>query len=74
MDLPFADLEVPDGSERLYPAPGPSTEGEQENAPDLTGRGHSVLLSARPGSRAIYAGLRSQAKLGGEPTTLSLGM
>jgi hypothetical protein len=29
--------------------------------------------SARPGSRASFAGLRSQAELGREPATLSLG-
>ncbi len=49
MDLSFADLEVRDGSERLYPAPGPSTEGEQENAPDLTSRGRSHYLEHETG-------------------------
>jgi hypothetical protein len=35
MDLSFADFEIRDGSERLYPAPSSSTAGERENAPDL---------------------------------------
>ncbi len=49
MDLSFADFEVRDGSERLYPAPGPSTEGEHENAPDLTRRGRSLYLERDTG-------------------------
>jgi hypothetical protein len=44
MDLSFADFEIRDGSERLYPAPSSSTAGERENAPDLTGRGRSHFL------------------------------
>ena len=39
VNLSFADFEVHDGSERLYPAPSSSTQAEHENAPDLTGRG-----------------------------------
>jgi hypothetical protein len=36
-------------SKRLDPAPGSSTEGEQENAPDLTGRGRSLDLEHETG-------------------------
>ncbi len=49
MDLSFADFEVRDGSERLYPAPSSSTEGESENASDLTSRGRSLYLEHETG-------------------------
>ena len=49
MDLSFADFEVRDGSKRLYAAPGLSTDGEHENAPDLTGRGRSLYLEHETG-------------------------
>ena len=49
MDLSFADFEVRDGSKRPYPAPGLSTEGEQENAPDLTDRGRLSFLEHETG-------------------------
>ncbi len=49
MDLSFADFEARDGSERLYPAPGSSTEGRHENAPDLTSRGRSLYLEHETG-------------------------
>jgi hypothetical protein len=49
MDLSFADFEVRDGSERLYPAPGSATEGGHENAPDLTGRGRLGFLEHETG-------------------------
>ena len=49
MDLSFADFEVRDGSERLYPAPSQSTEGDSENAPDLTCRGRSLYLEHETG-------------------------
>ena len=49
MDLSFADFEVRDGSERLYPAPGSSTEGRHENPPDLTSRGRSDFLEHETG-------------------------
>jgi hypothetical protein len=39
MDLSFADFEVRDGSERLYPAPSSTTQAEQKNAPDLLAEG-----------------------------------
>jgi len=58
MDLSFADFEVRDGSERLYPAPSSSADSERENAPDLTGRGRSAFL---------------ERETGFEPATLSLG-
>ena len=43
-DLSFADFEEIDGSERLYPAPASNLEDENQNAPDLTGRGRSGIL------------------------------
>ena len=49
MDLSFADFEVRDGSEQLYPAPSSSTEGGRENAPDPTGRGRSHYLEHETG-------------------------
>ncbi len=49
MDLSFADFEVRDGSERLYPAPSPDTEAEHENAPDLTSRGRLGFLEHETG-------------------------
>jgi hypothetical protein len=49
MDFSFADFEVRDDSERLYPAPSSSTEGEHENAPDLLGRGRSLYLEHETG-------------------------
>ncbi len=49
MDLSFADFEVRDGSERLYPAPSSSTDVEHENAPDLTDRGRSLDLEHETG-------------------------
>jgi hypothetical protein len=49
MVLSFADFEVRDGSERLYPAPSSSTEAECENAPGLTGRGRSLFLEHETG-------------------------
>ncbi len=55
MDRSFADFEVHDGSERLYPAPSSSTEGEQENAPDLAAEGVHIFWSTRPGSLAGFA-------------------
>jgi hypothetical protein len=73
VDLSFADLEVRDGSERLYPAPGLSTEAEHENALDPTGRGRSLDLEHETG---LAGGLRplcaSRAKLGREPATPTL--
>jgi len=49
MDLSFANFEIRDDSKRPYPVPGSSTEGEHENAPDLTDRGHSVFLEHETG-------------------------
>jgi hypothetical protein len=49
MDLSFADFEVRDGSEGLYPVPSSSTDDEHENAPDLTGRGRSLYLEHETG-------------------------
>jgi len=49
VDLSFADLEVRDGSKRISPAPGLSTEAEHENAPDLTSRGRSHYLEHETG-------------------------
>jgi hypothetical protein len=49
MDLSFADFEVRDGSERLYPAPSSSTDSKHENAPDLTGRGRLGFLEHETG-------------------------
>jgi hypothetical protein len=49
MDLSFADFEVRDGSERLYPTLSSSTKGERENASDLTGRGRSHFLEHKTG-------------------------
>ena len=49
MDLSFGDLEVRDGSKRISPAPGLSTEAEHENAPDLTSRGRSHYLEHETG-------------------------
>ena len=49
VNLSFADFEVRDGSERLYPTPGSTTVREDENAPDLTGRGRSVYLEHETG-------------------------
>ncbi len=41
-DLEFADFNTEkSGSKRLYPTPASDTSPETENAPDLTGRGHS---------------------------------
>ena len=40
-DLSFADF---GGSTRPYTAPTPEAATSNENAPDLSGRGHSVLL------------------------------
>ena len=37
------------GSKRLYPAPSSEESPETENAPDLTGRGHSEMLEREPG-------------------------
>ena len=54
MGLTFADFEIYDGSERLYPAPSPVTDGEHENAPDPTGRGRSLDLEHETG----FAGAR----------------
>ncbi len=48
-DLSFADFEVRDGSERLYPAPALAPDGEDENAPDLTGRGRWENLEHETG-------------------------
>ncbi len=74
VDLSFADFEVRDGSERLYPAPSSSMDSGHENAPDLTGRGRLGFLEHETG---LASGLRprcaSRAKLGREPATLSLG-
>ena len=59
VDLSFADFEVRDGSERLYPAPSQSTEGDSENAPDLTSRGRSLYLeheTGLAGARRFAAG------------------
>ncbi len=59
MDLSFADFEVRDGSERLYPTLSSSTKGERENAPDLTGRGRSHFLeheTGLAGARRFAAG------------------
>jgi Phage integrase family len=49
MDLSFADFEVRDGSERLYPAPSQSAEGDSENAPGLISRGRSHFLEHETG-------------------------
>ncbi len=44
-DLDFADFDTEkNGSERLYPAPTSDAPPETENAPDLSGRGHSSNL------------------------------
>ena len=48
-DLSFADFEVRDGSERLYPAPASGLDDVNENAPDLTGRGHLRILEHETG-------------------------
>jgi hypothetical protein len=68
MDLSFADFEVRDGSERLYPAPRSTTQAEQKNAPDLSGRGRSIYLEHETG---LAGGLRplsaSRAKLSRDP-------
>ncbi len=49
VDLSFADFEVRDGSERLYPAPSSSMDSGHENAPDLTSRGRSLYLEHETG-------------------------
>jgi len=49
VDLSFADFEIHDGSKRLYPAPGSTTDREHENAPDLAAEGVQVTWSTRPG-------------------------
>jgi len=60
----------------LYPAPGLSTDGEQENAPDLAAEGVHFIWSTRPGSQARAASRQalcaSRAKLGREPATPTL--
>ena len=44
-DLNYADFDTEkNGSERLYPAPASEETPETENAPDLTGRGHSLNM------------------------------
>ena len=48
MDLSFAEFEVRDGSERLYPAPSSSTDVEHENAPDLAAEDVHFIWSTRP--------------------------
>ena len=49
MDLSFADFEVRDGSERLYPAPTSATGDEHKSAPDLTDRGRLRFLEHETG-------------------------
>ena len=49
MDLSFADFEVRDGPERLYPAPTSATDNKHKSAPDLTGRGRSRFLEHETG-------------------------
>jgi hypothetical protein len=49
MDLSFADFEMRDGSERLYPAPTAATDDQHKNAPGLTDRGRSHFLEHETG-------------------------
>jgi hypothetical protein len=48
-DLSFADFASVDGSERLYTSPAADSDTPNENAPDLTGRRHSVFLEHETG-------------------------
>ena len=49
MDLSFADFEVSDGSERLYPAPTSATDSKYKSAPDLSSRGRLRYLEHETG-------------------------
>ncbi len=49
MDLSFADFEVRDGSERLYPTPTSATDSKHKSAPDLTSRGRLHFLAHETG-------------------------
>jgi hypothetical protein len=49
MDLSFADFEVRDGSERLYPAPTSATDSKHKSAPDLSSRGRLRNLEHETG-------------------------
>ena len=49
VDLSFADFEVHDGSERLYPAPTSATDNKHKSAPDLSGRGRLRFLEHETG-------------------------
>jgi hypothetical protein len=44
MDLGFAEFHTIESPGRPYTAPAPEGDPTNENAPDLTGRGHSVFL------------------------------
>ena len=48
-DLSFADFEVREGSERLYPAPTLGTDGTDESAPGASGRGRFGNLEHETG-------------------------
>jgi hypothetical protein len=71
-DLPFLVLSV---AKRRYASPAPDAEPSNDNAPRANHRGRSGILERETG---IASQLRwrsaSQAKLGREPATLSLGM
>ncbi len=49
VNLSFADFEVRDGSERLYPAPTSATDSKHKSAPDLTSRGRLHFLEHETG-------------------------
>jgi hypothetical protein len=72
-DLSFADFGSPSAPKRPYTAPLLSDGSDNENAPDLTGRGRSHFLEHETG---LAGGLRplcaSRAKLGREPATPTL--
>jgi hypothetical protein len=48
-DLSFADFGTKSAPKRPYTAPLPNDDPDNENAPDLTGREHSVLLEHETG-------------------------
>jgi len=48
-DLGFADFSTPSAPKRPYTAPLPTHDSDNKNAPDLTGRGHSVFLEHETG-------------------------
>ncbi len=57
-DLSFADVNTSSATRRPYTAPLLNDDPDNENAPDLTGRGRSLYL---------------EHETGFEPATLSLG-